>query len=289
MRSNVPSALYKKENLIVNCKFCQSHQTVKYGIRRYIQYYLCRDCGRTFSGIDSPEGMRTPAQEIGTALSLFYDGLPLTKIQGQIKQIYLDTVETSTIYRWVVKYAKKANHVMDAYKAKTGNTWVIDETVIELNGKNAWFWDVIDGGKTKFLLASHISYARTIKDVEIILNKAMDNASRMPRFIVSDAMVAYPEGVERVFGADAIHIRMKGMTHEININLIERFHGTLKQRTKIMRGLKSIESAKLILGGFVIHYNFFRPHMTLEDKTPAEVAGIKLPFKNWEGLIRYQS
>jgi len=231
--------------------------------------------------------MRTSTQEIGTALSLFYDGLPLTKIQGQIRQIYLDSVETSTIYRWIVKYTEKANKVMEPYKAKTGNTWVIDETVIELDGKNAWFWDTICD-KTKFLLASHISYTRTIRDVEAILNKGIDNSSRTPRFIVSDGLAAYPDGVERVFGADARHIRMKGITHEININLIERFHGTLKQRTKIMRGLKSIQSARLILGGFVIHYNFFRPHMSLEDRTPAEIAGIRLPFKNWEGLIRHQ-
>ncbi len=271
----------------MRCKFCQSYQTVKYGVRRHIQYYLCKKCGRTFSGIDAPEGMRTPTQEIGTALSLFYDGLPLTKIQGQLQQIYLDYVETSTIYRWIVKYTKKASEVMKPHKAKTSNTWVIDETVIELDGKNAWFWDVIDE-KTKFLLASHISYTRTIRDVEVILNRAVDNASQTPHFIVSDGLAAYPDGVERVFGADARHIRMKGITHEININLIERFHGTLKQRTKIMRGLKSIESAKLILDGFVIHYNFFRPHMALEDKTPAVVAGIRLPFRNWEGLIRYQ-
>lgn len=271
----------------MKCKFCQSYHTVKYGVRRHIQYYLCRTCGRTFSGIDAPEGMRTPTKEIAVAVSLFYAGLPLTKIQRQIEQIYQDRVETSTIYRWVVKYTMKANRVMKPLKADTSKVWVIDETVIELNGKNAWFFDVICE-KTKFLLASHVSYARTIRDVEAILSKANDKATQSPHFVVTDGMAAYPDGIERVFGADARHIKMRGMSHEININVIERFHGTVKQRTKIMRGLKSIETARLILGGFVIHYNFFRPHMALGNKTPAKVAGIKLPFKNWEGLIRYQ-
>jgi len=272
----------------MKCKFCQSPQTVKYGVRRHIQYYLCRKCGRTFSGIDAPEGMRTPVQEIATALSLFYDGLPLTAIQRQLQQIYLDYVKTSSIYRWIVKYTIKANKFMDSYKAHTSSTWVIDETVIGVDGNNTWFWDVIDE-KTKFLLASHVSKARTIRDVVVILNRAIQNADRTPRFIISDGMTAYPEGIERVFGADARHIKIKGITHEINTNLIERFHGTLKQRTKVMRGLKSTESAKLILGGFLIHYNFFRPHMALDDRTPAEAAGINLPFRNWEGFLRYQS
>lgn len=272
----------------MNCKFCNSLHTSKYGKRKGIQYYICLTCGRTFSGIDSPEGMRTPAQEIGTALSLYYDGLPLTKIQGQLRQIYLQDVETSTIYRWIAKYSAKASRVMDNYRAKTSNTWIIDETVIKIDKANAWFWDCIDE-RTRFLLASHISRTRTIADVEIILSNALENATRSPRFIISDGMSAYPDGVERVFGAEARHIRMKGITHEININLVERFHSTLKQRTNIMRGLKNIKSAKLILSGFLVHYNFFRPHMSLKDRTPAEVAGIELPFRNWEGLARYQS
>lgn len=46
-----------------------------------------------------------------------------------------------------------------------------------------------------------------------------------------------------------------------------------------MRGLKSIQSAKVILGGSIIHYNFFGSHVTLNDKTPARVAGIRLPFQ----------
>jgi transposase InsO family protein len=42
-----------------------------------------------------------------------------------------------------------------------------------------------------------------------------------------------------------------------------------------MRGLKSIKTARQFLDGWLVHYNFFRPHMSLDDKTPAEVAGIK--------------
>jgi transposase-like protein len=262
---------------------------VKYGVRRHVQYYKCKKCGRTFAGVDAPEGMRTPTQAIGAALSMFYDGSSLTAIQRHLQQVYFEYVETSTIYRWVVKYTRVVDRVMEPHKAKSGATWVIDETVVKLDGReNVWFWDVIDE-KTRFLLGSHLSRKRTIRDVQATLTDAMANASREPRFIISDAMAAYPEGIERVFGADTRHLKIKGITHEINTNLIERFHGTLKQRTKVMRGLKSMETAKMVLEGFVIHYNFFRPHMTLENKTPASVAGIKLPFRNWEGLIRHQS
>jgi transposase-like protein len=43
-------------------------------------------------------------------------------------------------------------------------------------------------------------------------------------------------------------------------NIVERLHGTLKDRTKPMRGLKSFESTKLLLEGYAVHYNCVRPH-----------------------------
>jgi hypothetical protein len=72
---------------------------------------------------------------------------------------------------------------------------------------------------------------------------------------------------------------------ECNTNLIERFHGTIKSRTKVMRGLHTVESARLFMDGWLVHYNFFRPHMSLKDRTPASVAGIRFPFRNWKDII----
>jgi hypothetical protein len=69
---------------------------------------------------------------------------------------------------------------------------------------------------------------------------------------------------------------------------IERFHETLKQRTKTMRGLKNIESAYEFLQGWLVHYNYLRPHLLLGDETTAEVVGIDYPYKNWAGIIRHE-
>ena len=51
-----------------------------------------------------------------------------------------------------------------------------------------------------------------------------------------------------------------------------------------MRGLHTLESARLFMDGWLVHYNFFRPHMSLKDRTPASVAGIKFPFRNWKDI-----
>ncbi len=61
---------------------------------------------------------------------------------------------------------------------------------------------------------------------------------------------------------------------------------TIKERTKVLWGFKTPETAKLILSGFLIHYNYFRPHMSLKNKTPVEAAGTRAPVRNWTELVR---
>jgi hypothetical protein len=53
-----------------------------------------------------------------------------------------------------------------------------------------------------------------------------------------------------------------------------------------MRGLKSIETAIQFLDGFLVYYNYLRPHEALDNKTPAEVAKIDYPLKSWADIIR---
>lgn len=111
-------------------------------------------------------------------------------------------------------------------------------------------------------------------------------AGKSPRKVIIDKLADYLDGIELAFGADTKHVQSKPFTVENSTNLIERFHGTLKARTKVMRGLKRVDTAKLFAEGWLVHYNFFRPHEALKNKTPAEVAGIKFPFRNWKDIVR---
>lgn len=56
--------------------------------------------------------------------------------------------------------------------------------------------------------------------------------------------------------------------------MIERLHGTIRQRNKVMRGLGDIETAQTMMDGLRIYYNFMRPHMALGGKTPAQKVTI---------------
>ena len=52
-----------------------------------------------------------------------------------------------------------------------------------------------------------------------------------------------------------------------------------------MRGLKDIGTAKLFTQGWLLYYNYLRPHESLRGKTPAQVAGVKYPYRNWQDIV----
>ena len=76
------------------------------------------------------------------------------------------------------------------------------------------------------------------------------------------------------------------MTGEVHNNKMERMNGEVRDREKVMRGLKNMDTP--ILKGYQLYHNFVRPHMALDGQTPAEAAGIDLNLEGnrWMQLIR---
>ncbi|MFZ7131878.1 MAG: IS6 family transposase [Eubacteriales bacterium] len=173
---------------------------------------------------------------------------------------------------------------MASYKLKIGDTWIADETAIKFNNQLYWLWDIIDK-ETRFLLASYLSEHRGTHEAQRLMELAAKRARRIPKTVITDKLAAYLDGIEITFGADTDHIQSSPFASEDSTNAIERFQGTIKERTKVIRGFKTFETALIIIDGFLIHYNFFKPHLSL-GKTPAEQAGLKLPFKTWTEFVR---
>jgi transposase-like protein len=76
-----------------------------------------------------------------------------------------------------------------------------------------------------------------------------------------------------------------GLQHHPNNNHVERLHGSIRQREKTMRGIKTKETP--ILEGHRLYYNFIKPHENLNGKTPSEEAGITIEGDNkWLNLMK---
>ena len=84
------------------------------------------------------------------------------------------------------------------------------------------------------------------------------------------------------------HIANVGIRSRMGNHRVERLHNTMREREKVMRNLKRAQSAEKILKGFRAYYNFVRPHMALENHTPAQAAAvpIQLGTNRWLDLIR---
>jgi len=267
----------------MNCKYCQSENVRKYGKYKDTQYYYCNDCQRKFSNPGAIPKMQYSTDKVADAISMYFEGMSLKEIRRNFIQQHSDYISDVTVLNWVNRFTDLAVNEAEKYKPDVGSIWVADETVLDIDGKNIWLWDIIDS-KTRFLIATHMSYTRTSNDAEQLMKQAYERTGKIPRVIYTDKLRAYLEGIERVFGADTKHKQGAPFDVENNTNMIERFHSTLKSRTKIMRGLHTVESARKYLDGWLVHYNFFRPHMSLKDSTPASVAGIKFPHRNWKDV-----
>ena len=80
-------------------------------------------------------------------------------------------------------------------------------------------------------------------------------------------------------------IRFNGHIHN---NKMERLNGEIRDREKVVRGVKKPDSP--LIAGYQIYHNYVRPHMALEGRTPAEAAGIKVQGQNkWVTLIQNAS
>jgi putative transposase len=276
------------EETEMKCKYCGSERIVKNGRVREKQSYLCKSCGHRFYLDGKFARMKTDKNIIVAALNLYYDGLSLRKTQRNLEQVFGERISQVTILNWLKKYSKLVKEYVTTLKPNLSGYWHEDETMLSCENRNIWFWEMIDES-SRFLVASHISGTRTLQDTIAIFKKGYEQSKARPKAIFVDGSFIYQPAFNKVFysryKAERVELVQKvGIRNRETNNLVERLHGTLKDRIKPIRGLKSQESTKSILEGYAVHYNFVRPHQSLNGKTPAQEAQIQVPA-NWKSLI----
>jgi putative transposase len=55
-----------------------------------------------------------------------------------LQQEHSNAPSTATIYEWIQKYTQYATDSIKDYHPKVGDTWIADETVLEIDGQNLW-------------------------------------------------------------------------------------------------------------------------------------------------------
>ena len=272
------------------CKFCGSDKTVKNGLAGGKQLYRCKDCNHQYLDNGAFTGMRTKAQVVACALNLYYDGLSTWKISRQIEKIFKVEVSAVSVWKWVMHFSELVSAYCETLKPQLGGKYHHDETEFKVGGEDKWFWEAIDE-PSRFLVAHALTQSRTTKDAIAVFRQGL--AKQRPRWIFTDGSYTYDDAIRKAFytryddgGKNETHwVRRVGIQARQTNNVVERVHGTLKDRLRPARGLKHEATAKKWLDGYVVNYNFVKPHIALYGKTPAQAAGIDAKA-DWGDLIQ---
>jgi putative transposase len=270
----------------ITCKNCGSTLIVKFGTYKGNQRYYCKDCKRKFKADDTQFHMKKPSQYVSSALSMYYTGMSITDIRNHLKQEYNYYPSKSIVFNWVNKYTDLARKQFQDSHPEVGDTWIADETMLDLDGQHKiWFYDVIDE-KTRFLLASRVAVSRKAGEAQLVMEEAGKRAGKTPSVVITDSNKSYMDGIYQAFKGNAEHIQSYPTAKENDTQRIERFHETLKERTKVFKAFRDIETLIQFTDGWLVYYNYFKPHQSLNGKTPAEYANVNYSIKNWADLAR---
>jgi len=269
------------ENNGIVCKYCGAGGVSKYGSYKGVQRYWCKVCQRKFKADDTLFHMKVSPDYISSALDMYYTGSSINDICEHFRNAQGYHPSKSVIFGWIDKFTDMAVDHFRKYKPQVGSVWACDETVLRLDKKRKiWFWDLIDL-KTRYLIASRVSTSRTTGDAQKLMEKAKRITGITPQKVITDKLYAYWDGIELVFGADTEHVQSSPFAKGDSTSKIECFHSTLKERTKVMKAFRNIDTLIQFTDGFLVYYNYLKPHHSLNGKTPAEAAKVDYDVKNW--------
>jgi len=276
------------------CAKCGSPRIIRFGRRHNtggtVGRYLCKECGARFTHRPGELRLRHHARTVALALDLYFRGLSLRNVSEHLRQAYGIPIAPGTIYGWIARFAPRAARWMDSLGPRTGEQWSIDETVVKVDGNPRWVWNVVDA-TTRFLLATHVTRLRRVRDARSVIRRAKQASPDLPLEVRTDGLGAYRRAVgEELWfrsGGEVVnpHVRVPSIRAKKSNNLVERLNGTEKDRIKVMRGLHGRKGPKLLMEGLRVHYNMVRPHSSLTAPPGVTAQLPDVDGFRWKGIV----
>jgi len=266
----------------------------KNGVRRNkhgdIQRFFCHNCGKTFTVNIGFERMKHNPQAITTAMQLYFSGESLRNTQKSLRLLGVE-VSHQTVYNWISKYIGLMETYIEKLKPQVSDTWRADELWMKFKGEMKYVFAIMDD-ETRYWIAQEVAESKHKHDARRIFQMAKKVTGKKPMTMITDGLPAYNDAYKKEFRTlrkprteHIRHIKLKG---DMNNNKMERLNGEIRNREKVMRGLKRKDTP--ILKGYQIYHNYIREHEGLDGKTPAEACGITIEGKNkWKTLIQNAS
>lgn len=279
---------------INTCIYCKSDKLAKFGVRHNkhydIQKFNCKSCSRFFSINIGFEKMKHNPQGITTAMQLYFSGESLRNTAKSLKLIGVE-VSHQTIYNWIEKYVGLMQRYLEQITPKLSGAWRTDELYLKVKGNTKYLYALMDD-ETRFWIAQQVADTKYTADVRPLFQEGKEVAGKRPAVLISDGApnfhIAYKKEFFTLKNPKTKHIQHIRLQGDHNNNKMERMNGEVRDREKVMRGLKKVDTP--ILTGYQLYHNYVREHESLGNHTPAEIAGIKIEGENkWATLIQNAS
>lgn len=286
----------KKKKNYPRCPKCGKATFLHHDYPLYSNYRCCdKKCNHSMfkpKGIDIPPAsisklvgkhdfkrMRFPVHTIISALYMYFIGKNSFRGTSLIMKVLNGiSVSHTTIGDWARKFAPLFHSIsleLIPMLNFDSDEWHADETVVKIMGQKYYIWFIVDS-ETRFVLGYHLSKHRDSTQASSLFDhvKSLGDVNSL----VTDRYAAYDIPIKFVFD-DVNHIKVESFKDDISNNLIEAFHHQFKAWYNTKQGFHSFESANNLIFMFTFFYNFIRPHSSLNNWTPAEVAGLNLSNK----------
>ena len=216
---------------------------------------------------------------LAKARRLYTSGLSARRVAYEIKTEAEEngtgakTPSARTITDWNKKNVDQEYDFLRQQGANVGCIWSTDEIInTTKDAENRCISSIMDR-ITRFVLAIGESKTKDKQNSIQVFADTNEMANSPPLVVTSDSLGAIAVGFHAIFGDDPTichisdaHIRSQHLTN----NIQERLNSTTRG---ILGGRRGRITHAVLLSAW-IYYNYFRPHMSLGDKMPAEAAGI---------------
>ncbi|MGB6532350.1 MAG: DDE-type integrase/transposase/recombinase [Candidatus Nitrosopolaris sp.] len=272
------------------CIYCKSPWIVKDGLRRNkygdIQKFNCRDCNRYFTVNVGFEKMHATPEMVTSAMQLYFTGESLRNVQKFLKLQGVKITHVS-IYNWIRKYVGLTKAYLEKITPNVADD--ADELYVKVRGNPKYLFALMDD-QTRFWIAQQAADTKYTSNITRLLQNAKEITGKRPNTFITDGAPNFHDAFKKEFltinnprTRHISHIRLQG---DHNNNKMKRMNGEVRDREKVMRGLKRKDTT--VLTGYQLYHNYFRPHEAL--KTPAEKCGIIIEGENkWQTVIENAS
>jgi IS6 family transposase len=161
------------------------------------------------------------------------------------------TVDHTTVWRWVQRYAPELDRRVRRELKRTGTSWRVDETYVRVAGHWMYLYRALDScGAT---LDFYLSPKRDAAAAQQFLSKVLVAANHShPRVINVDGNPSYPHAVSRLKQEGRLGRRCRCRTSPYLNNVIEQDHRALKRRINAQQGFRSLAEARRTIAGYEV-------------------------------------